>query len=433
MSDQAKQGMSRRTLIKGGIAASVLGGVALARPSDQGAKSHNEYFHRLSETLKHNNIGKPSLVVDKTLMASNIETLSRHLQGRFDYRIVAKSLPSIEMLKWIMSKANTKKLMVFHQPFLNAVAQDIPNADVLMGKPMPIAAVKTFYNDLQKSPSAFNAEQQLQWLVDSPARLKQYKAFAESQALLLNINIELDVGLHRGGVSTDADLLEMLSLIEQSTQLTLSGFMGYEPHIGKVPGDPLSQRDEAMAAYAHYLALAEKALQRSLTGLTLNAAGSPTYQYYNDQPADHWPMNELSAGSCLVKPSDFDLPTLEDHQEAAFIASPVLKVLEQTEIPGISFLGDAMALWNQNWQKTFFAYGGYWKANPVSPKGLTLNPVYGRSSNQEMYNGSSTIQLQQDDYIFLRPTQSESVLLQFGDILVFEKGDVTDRWPVIQA
>ncbi|MGK0446121.1 MAG: D-serine deaminase-like pyridoxal phosphate-dependent protein, partial [Bermanella sp.] len=129
----------------------------------------------------------------------------------------------------------------------------------------------------------------------------------------------------------------------------------------------------------------------------------------------------------------FDLPTLADHQAAAFIASPVLKVLDETQIPGVTGLGKIMAMWNQNWQKTFFAYGGYWKANPVSPKGLTLNPVYGRSSNQEMYNGSTRVQLKQDDYIFLRPTQSEAVFLQFGDILVFEHGVLRDRWPVMRG
>ncbi|NVK38991.1 MAG: alanine racemase [Gammaproteobacteria bacterium] len=433
MSDQTKSGLSRRTLIKGSLALGAVGGVAWLRPEDKGASTHNEYFQAMSQALKQNGVAKPSLVVDKTVMANNIQTLTRHLKDRFDYRIVAKSLPSIQMLKWTMAQAKTQKLMVFHQPFLSEVAKYIPSADVLMGKPMPIAAVKTFYEQLGQGNTQFNPSQQLQWLVDSSVRLKQYSMYAQQQKRSLQINIELDVGLHRGGVNSDDELVAMLNMIEQNPNLSLSGFMGYEPHIGKVPGDPIAQRDEAMATYSHYISLAEATLNRSVRDLTLNAAGSPTYQYYNEESAEHWPMNELSSGSCLVKPSDFDLPTLTDHKAAAFIASPVLKVLEQTEIPGVSFLGDLMAMWNQNWQKTFFAYGGYWKANPVSPQGLTLNPVYGRSSNQEMYNGSATVQLQQDDFIFLRPTQSESVLLQFGDILVYENGQLKYTWPVMQG
>lgn len=433
MSKHSSKGLSRRHLIKVSAASIAVGGLAWARPSDMGEKNHNEYFQSLSQALHLQEVSIPSLVVDKTLMAKNIQTLSAHLNGRFGYRIVAKSLPSIEMLKWIMAQANTKKLMVFHQPFLTAVATGIQDADVLMGKPMPIVAVKTFYKTLANTESTFKSQAQLQWLLDSKKRLDQYEDFARTSATPLNINIELDVGLHRGGVNTDNELIAMLELIEKSEFLTLSGFMGYEPHIGKVPGDPISHRDDAMASYQHYIDLTELYLKRSVQDLTLNAAGSPTYQLYNDGNASSWPMNELSAGSCLVKPSDFDLPTLTDHTPAAFIASPVLKVLDETQIPGVSGLGKVMAMWNQNWQKTFFAYGGYWKANPVSPKGLTLNPVYGRSSNQEMYNGSVSIDLQQDDYIFLRPTQSESVLLQFGDILVYESGVLSTRWPVLQG
>ena len=35
-----------------------------------------------------------------------------------------------------------------------------------------------------------------------------------------------------------------------------------------------------------------------------------------------------------------------------------------------------------------------------------------------------------DDYVFLRPTQSEAVMLQFGDLQVVRGGQIVDRWPV---
>jgi len=421
-----KKGLSRRSLLVGGAAIGVGAAVGL-RPGNEGAAGHDEYFLSISNALKNNVIGKPSLVVDKTRMRENIQTIKSHVKGRFEYRIVAKSLPSLPMLNWMMKEAETKKLMVFHQPFLSGIAQHIPTADVLMGKPMPINAVKTFYNELAHN-SEFSAAKQLQWLVDNPERLKQYQTLAQTSNINMRINIELDVGLHRGGINQDKNLIEMLSIIEGSQQLSLSGFMGYEAHVGKVPGDAFAQRDDAMAIYSHFLELSEQYLGRELKDLTLNGAGSPTYQFYNE---GQWPLNELSAGSCIAKPIDFDIDSLQDHVPACFIASPVIKVLSETQIPGVKGLGKIMAMWDQNLEKTFFAYGGYWKAKPESPQGLRLNPVYGRSSNQEMYNGSASIKLQQDDYIFLRPTQSEAVFLQFGDILVYENGKIIDSWPVL--
>jgi len=109
----------------------------------------------------------------------------------------------------------------------------------------------------------------------------------------------------------------------------------------------------------------------------------------------------------------------------------VIKALDHTEIPGVDGIGTLMAMWNPNRARTFFTYGGFWKANPESPAGLSVNPLFGRSTNQEMHNGSENITLQPDDWIFLRPNQSEFVFLQFGDIAVYDKGEIVDSWPIL--
>jgi D-serine deaminase-like pyridoxal phosphate-dependent protein len=103
--------------------------------------------------------------------------------------------------------------------------------------------------------------------------------------------------------------------------------------------------------------------------------------------------------------------------------------METLKIPGID-LGGLQSAWDPNRARTFFTYGGYWKAKPESPQGLLNNSLYGRSTNQEMLNGSRSITLGTDDWVFLRPTQSEFVFLQFGDIAVYDKGAITEYWPV---
>jgi D-serine deaminase-like pyridoxal phosphate-dependent protein len=49
-----------------------------------------------------------------------------------------------------------------------------------------------------------------------------------------------------------------------------------------------------------------------------------------------------------------------------------------------------------------------------------------------MLNGSAAVELGVDDYVFLRPTQSEAVMLQFGDLVVVRGGAVVDHWPVFR-
>lgn len=416
--------MKRRSVILGGIAGALGLGWWL-RPSERGG-GHAPYFQQLGAALDGANLAKPTLVVDRSKLIANIETLVRHIDNRFAYRIVAKSLPSLPLLATAMEASGSNRLMLFHQPFINQVAMQFPHTDVLLGKPMPVAAAENFYRQFQGGE--FVPARQLRWLLDTPERIVQYDKLARELDEPMLACIELDVGLHRGGVHSDEQLLEMLKLIEQSSHIEFCGFMGYEPHIVKMPvGNASDYRDEAVAIYQHYIDLARDYLgERWPEDVLLNAGGSPTYQLYDK---GDYPFNELAAGSCLVKPTDFDLPSLADHMPASYIGTPVLKALDTLEIPGID-LGGVQSLWNPNRARTFFTYGGYWKARPESPPGLVYNNLFGRSTNQEMLNGSRNILLQPDDWVFLRPTQSEFVFLQFGDIAVYQNGTIAERWPV---
>jgi D-serine deaminase-like pyridoxal phosphate-dependent protein len=417
--------VKRRQLLAG---AAVLGagGALFGMRRDHGG-AHSPYFQQMSRALDGAGLARPTLVIDRERLLANIGVLQEHLAGRFDYRVVAKSLPSVPLLETVMEHSGSNRLMAFHQPFLNLVADRFPNADVLLGKPMPVSAAQRFYQ--QHSNDAFQPALQLQWLVDTVARVEQYRQLAEQRGEPLRLNLELDVGLHRGGFDNPDDLAQALQLIQQSPLLEFSGFMGYEPHVAKMPG-LLGGPDSAFAAaqqrYRGYVSVAEQVLGGPLDQSTLNAAGSPTYQRYTGAEV----ANELAAGSALVKPTDFDLDTLQDHQPACFIATPVIKALPSARVPGIERLSGVSAWLNPNRAQAFFIYGGYWKARPESPPGLSNNSLFGRSTNQEMLNGSASVQLAPDDWVFLRPTQSEHVFLQFGDIAVMDRGQIVEFWPV---
>ncbi len=122
-------------------------------------------------------------------------------------------------------------------------------------------------------------------------------------------------------------------------------------------------------------------------GLTLNTAGSPSYRMHENERTS----TEVSVGSALVKPTHYDLPSLVDHQPAAFIATPVLKSTGPVRIPALDDKSALFSWWDANQRETFFVYGGNWMAEPESPRGLQFNGLYGRSSNQEMVNGSSAV------------------------------------------
>ncbi|MFV5507690.1 alanine racemase [Acinetobacter sp. 197] len=372
-----------------------------------------EYFQQLTWDLKQQGTGTPQLILDLKTYQRNLDYVQSKLPAQLKPRLVVKSLASPPLLQLASEKLNTRRFMVFHLPHLLEIIGTFPQADILLGKPMPVQALKRFY---QKSSSQNKAN--IQWLIDDIERLKQYLQFAQSQNLCLNVNIEIDVGLHRGGVSSQAQFVALLKLIQQySSYLKLSGLMGYDAHVAKLPKIlkcPEKSYRQSQQIYQHYKTiLQQKFPDLWHEDLCLNGGGSATFMQHCQQSV----CNDLSFGSMLLKPSDFDLDHLSTLNCALWIAAPILKVLPYSQLPGLEVLD-----YLPHPHKALFIYGGYWQANYCYPEKSRPHMLYGRSSNQEMVLVPKYCGLQVDDYVFLRPTQSEAVIPQFAQLYSYSKG-----------
>lgn len=421
--------MQRRHFLLGS-AALAAGALFVLRPGDKGGP-YPPYFADLNQLLREAGPGRPLVVIDRARLLANCARVKAKLAPNKAFRVVAKSLPSLPLLQEVMAQMQTNRLMVFHQPHLNALATALPASDLLLGKPMPVAAAATFYRTL--GHTAFEPSRQLQWLVDSHTRLQEYLQMAQQLGTKLRVNVEIDVGLHRGGLSTTEELGMLLSLIDAHPEhLEFAGFMGYDAHVGKVPAFDSGERAHRLACDAYTTmqdALFAQHPDWHDKPFTFNGGGSPTLRRHDEAS----PLNEIAAGSCLLKPTDFDLDLLADLEPAAFIATPVLKAQEGTTIPGLDGASRVLWWWNRNRERSYFVYGGLWQARYEAPPGLFDNDLYGRSSNQQMVTSSRQVPLAVNDHVFLRPTQSERQLLEFGDLAVFDGGRLAAWWPVLPA
>lgn len=377
-------------------------------------------FASYNALLRDIGCGIPRLLIDLDKVDRNIEALIE-LHAPEDLRIVAKSLPSPNLLGQVLGKLDGERLMVFHLPFLLQIVERFPAADILMGKPLPLAAMQRFYRE--RVVNAFDDTLQLQWLADTNDRLLQIVALARQIGRHIAVSIELDVGMHRGGARSTEELGTMLDTIRAyHEELRLRGFMGYDAHVPKAPlphtaGHALRK---AKKRYAEFLEFAFEGWSDLEEGdWCVNGAGSPTIAMHHEES----PLNDYSVGSAIVKPTSFDLPTLEAFEPAAWIAAPVIKRSEGVRIPFIEKLPSPG-------RDTLFIYGGKWMAEPCWPEGLRENATYGVSSNQQMFTVPRHSDIAVDDYVFLRPTQSEAVLLQFGDLCIVRGNRHVGNWPV---
>ena len=323
--------------------------------------------------------------------------------------------------------------MVFHQPFLSHLSHHFGNSiDILIGKPMPVKTAAYCYKILNPQ-SGFEPSSQLQWLADTETRILEYITLAKEIGQKIKLNLEIDVGLHRGGFENLERLSKALKLIENNIGfIEFSGFMGYDPHVVKIPKLLRSPQKAFHLANDFYQdcikLLREKFPRLYHDQLTFNGAGSPTIDMHVKENSV---LNEISAGSCLVKPTTFDIPSLEDYSPACFIATPVLKKLNGTLLPGIERFKNLFSFFNPKLKNAYFIYGGNWKADYYYPEKTLENALFGSSTNQTLINTASKTNLEVDEFIFLRPHQSEFVFLQFGNILTIRNQEITGEWSLL--
>ena len=322
--------MKRRSVLLGAVGgiATAGAGTLLWRPRDTGAP-HDAYFSALNDLLKREGSGIPVMMLDLDRINTNIDLITESAGADKTYRVVVKSLPSVPLLRHVMNRAKTNSLMVFHQPFLNEIAKEFPYADSLLGKPMPVDAASTFYKKVDET--RYDAAAKVQWLIDSPERLNQYYSLARELGVKMRVSLEIDVGLHRGGIPNSEVMASMLNIIRGApNHLELSGLMGYEPHLTGLEAD-LSHPDvkNVLSVYSGFLTTVRQA-GYDPEKLTLNGAGSHTLGIYEKDRT----MNDLSAGSGVVKPTDFDTYHLAGNSPALFIATPILKRYDELKIAG---------------------------------------------------------------------------------------------------
>ena len=400
------------------LASCVLPGL---REKDRGAGGHDAYFAGLQAALKRAGVAQPTLVVDRPRLEANIAAVRASLAPtRLGLRVVSKSLPAPALLDLVLAGTKSDRLMVFNGVMLDEIVACQPDADVLLGRPLPAAQVADFVRRHANSPAPAARPQ---WLVDSGPRLAQYAEIARANDAPLRLNLEIDVGMRRGGLPGPEALSQALDLIGAEPLLRVTGLMGYDAHAAGA-ASPAAEVGRVMERYAAAVGLLREKLGE-IAGMTLNTAGSPTYALHLADPY----ANEVSIGSAFVKPTHFDLPTLAHLQPAAFIAQPVLKVMDPALFPRREGLTAALNTLDPNSRRGFFLYGGYGDARPVSPPGLRFSPHYG---GRAMLAGSARVELAQDDFVFMRPTESEGVFLQFGDIAVYDGQEIGAWWPTFR-
>lgn len=390
------------------------------------------YFGQLARDLTAAGLGAPQVVVDLDRLDSNADAIVRGI-GRERYRIVEKSLPSLDLLGYVRRRTGSDRFLVLHLPFLPAILAAFPDAQVLVGKPHPTVAVARFLRGVPDGERGAVVGR-VRFLADTRARLDELVALAAELSLTLQVGVEIDVGLHRGGVRRPAGLPALLSaFVAHPNRIRFAGLLGYDGHVAHSPAGPgleeAAARAQHRAAAETYRAFVSvlRAEFASLwrDDLILNGGGTATYPLYGEGP-----VNDVAAGGGMLRPASYPGFFTGALRPALFIAAPVLAHFDAVELPFVS--GPATTLFRDKQAVTIS--GGGWAAVFVSPPGVELAPLVADPENQNLVPNQTLLvapkapTIAPGDWVFQQPRQSDAIF-QFEDILLVRGGRLLpERW-----
>ena len=411
----------------------------LLRPSDRAREGNDvkgAYFKGLNQALLTAQTTLPCAVLDLDRLDHNIDSVRSSVRSPRSLRVVVKSLPSFEMLRYILRRAETRKVMVFHAPQINPLLAALGELDILLGKPMPVGAARAVLKDRPASA------QNVQWLVDTSSRLGEYLNLARERKMRIKIALEIDVGMRRGGARDVAELVAILAEIRaHSDALQFSGLMGYDGHVTHAPSFLGFGKADAVArafrrtqeAYADFVGEGRKRQPELFApgrDLTLNSGGSRTYSMYEKSDSL---VNDLAMGSGFVMPSDFaEEPSLAAHESALFLAVPILKKLDTQPIPFMGPLWGLLTAWDRNLARGFYIYGSVWDSEVIFPKGLRPGWFYepvirNLLPNQALLSGSASVEASVGDFAFMSPHEGDAMAV-YQEIVAIRSGQVFAHW-----
>jgi D-serine deaminase-like pyridoxal phosphate-dependent protein len=430
--------MNRRAFLQSVAAGAALGAVgcgdAPKRPAETTRQApENDYFGQIAADLNAAGIGTPRLFIDLDRLDANAAKILSEV-GVDRYRIVEKSLTSLDLLAYVQQQTGARKFMVLHLPFLPPILDAFPDADMLIGKAQPTPAVESLFRSIPDTRRPAVASQ-VQFIADSRTRLDELVALARHFGLTLRISVEIDVGLRRSGVPEPDLLPDVLAGLEENTDaVQFTGFLGYDGHVAHVPVILGSALDAVNDAWRKSTALFESyidILHHRFPGLmrddlVFNSGGSASFPMYQSGP-----VNDVAIGGGVVRPAAYPDVFCDVLQPAIFIATPVLAHYPLARLPFVSAEFSARLLKHK---QGIAIYGGGWAANFISPASLENMPLVSDPENQNLVPNQSIVTAPQDvhlspgDWVFMHPKQSDA-LFQFEEILLVRGGRLLEeRW-----
>ena len=262
-------------------------------------------------------------------------------------------------------------------------------------------------------------------MVDDTKHIDLLDTIAAKNKVKLGALIEIDVadkllggnvGVYRSPIRKPEAVVNLARIISKKSNLSFRGIMGYEAQNASIGDDKILFRYAKKRSRKH-VNIWRKNVVEALTNAgfqpeVVNGGGSGCYQETAAEPS----ITEIGIGSLLFKSHIFDsINSLSDYLPSLFF---ILQIVRKPQ---------------DNIATTFS--GGYVSSGvralplPVIPKYLKISKDEGFGEVQTPFIfDANKLKIDLADPIFCRFGKAGEPLEHFNEILVYSKGEITDKY-----
>jgi len=426
-------GFDRRTF----IAASGVAAAAVAAPGAAAAKEPKRpkpalgsggspmSLDSLAKLAREQGRGHPVLLLDLAALDRNTRTVVDFAAAQgWGVRPALKSFRSPALISYVLGRLPQPRGLVFGLREVDAIIAQAPkHTDLMTGYPPTFGELADY---LSTRPPKGQRKHRLRILVDSVPLMEHLARLARTarRRLPLEVAIEFDVGMGRGGMNDRDELKACLDVLRAERQrLRLTAVLGYDGH-ATLRGDSEYRRlvaVQAQDAYRTHLATL-KELGGDLydeAALVRNGPGSSNYRNWPGGPA-----NEIGCGSAFLFAGYLNGGYDTDGLAPALTLGGAVRRIT-SDHPSVPVLGIGQPGASE---MEIIVQGVAPAAELVYPPGGSEDEASGGGDALVVAKGSVAL----GDYVLYRPTQTEGAILSYHEMLAVREGRVLRHWPVFR-
>ena len=255
-----------------------------------------------------------------------------------------------------------------------------------------------------KAAALLSREIPLKVAVDDPSNVAALAEAAKSADSVIGCVIEVDTGMHRCGVGSAEEALQLAGQIAQSPTLRLDGVTGYEGHCS-LEFDRTKRERMAREAMDYFVGIADFLRKNGFACRIVSAAGTGTWEL----TASHPGVNEIQPGSYA---------TMDGYHAGL---EPRFKQATTVLATVISRRPDRIV--TDAGKKTV-------GANQAIIKDYQY-PIYRYEEEHGIFTTDISCPLRVGDTVELYPGYTPFAVNYFDVYHVVERGKVVDIWPII--